>query len=160
MEDRKAVNTVNAKRKRIYQIILWVLIALTVGTIWSLSLRSATTSNEQSNAVALPVINSTDVKGVRLYDLLVIVRKLAHFAEFGLLGFLWGLYSRLQWYPAMWLYGLGVALIDEGLQYFVPGRAPGFWDVVIDYSGFFCGFALVMVAARWLSWKKSRRIPK
>lgn len=148
------------KRKKTYKIILWVLIVLTVATIWSLSLRSATTSNEQSNAVALPVINQTDVQGVRLYDLLVLVRKLAHFAEFGLLGLLWGLYGRLQWYPAMWLYGLGVALVDEGLQHFVPGRAPGFWDVVIDYSGFFCGFALVMVAACCLRWKKSRKRTK
>ncbi len=144
------------KRKNRYKIILWVFILLTVAAIWSLSLRPATVSNEQSNSVALPVINSTDVKGVQLSNLLVLVRKMAHFAEFGALGLLWGLYGRLQWLPAMWLYGLPVAVIDECLQFFVPGRAPGVWDVAIDYCGFFCGFALVMVIAKILERKKFR----
>lgn len=139
----------NEKRKRRYKVILWVLIVLTVGAIWSLSLRPAATSNEQSNAVALPVVEATGAKGVQFQEILITVRKLAHFVEFAALGLLWGLYGCLQWYPVMWLYGLAVAVIDEFLQYFVPGRAPGFWDVVIDYGGFFCGFALVMAVASY-----------
>ena len=139
----------NEKQKKRYKILLWALIVLTVATIWSLSLRSATASNEQSNAVALPVVEATGAKGVTFQEVLITVRKLAHFAEFGWLGFLWGLYGCLQWYPVMWLYGLAVAVIDECLQFFVPGRAPGIWDVVIDYGGFFCGFALVMAVATY-----------
>ncbi len=159
------------KQKRLYKGILWALIVLTVGAIWSLSLRSAVNSSEQSNSLALSVIGSTvesvnnsestsaDASSTKIFldEWLVLIRKLAHFAEFAVLGLLWGLYGQLQWYPAMWTYGLGVALIDEGLQMFIPGRAAAVRDVVMDYAGFFCGFALVMSVARWIEWKKSRK---
>ncbi len=150
----------DAKRKNLYKCILWVLITLTVGVIWSLSLRSAYASSQQSNVVALPVISTTGAAGDWFDILLYMVRKMAHFAEFWWLGLLWGLYGRLRWYPLMWTYGLAVAVIDELLQYFAPGRAPGFWDVVIDYCGFFCGFALVMAVVEYLRRKKERKNPK
>lgn len=158
------------KRKRTYQYVLWVLIVLTVGFIWSLSLRGAAVSSEQSNSMALSVLSpavdninasqsageSQPVRNIFLEEMLVLIRKVAHFAEFAWLGFLWSLLGRLRWYPAMWTYGLGVAVIDEWLQHFIPGRAMAVRDVVIDYCGFFCGFALVMAVVRWLERKKSR----
>ena len=146
------------------KIVLWVLVILTVGAIWALSITPAITSSEQSNVVTMTVVNppsesasiTQEAKGPSMTYMITLVRKMAHFAEFGVLGFLWALLGLFQWYPAMWLYGLGVALVDEGIQYFVPGRAAAVTDVTIDYCGFFCGFALVMVVARWLERKKSR----
>ena len=148
---------VTEKGKKWYEILLWVLIGATVLGIWSLSLRSAGSSTQQSNAVALPVIIGGGFRGDWFSYVVVLVRKLAHFAEFGVLGVWWGLYGLRRWLPCMWLYGLAVALMDEGIQYFVPGRAPGFWDVVIDYGGFFCGFALVFTVAEWWIRKKSKK---
>ena len=55
------------------------------------------------------------------------------------------------------LYGLLVALADEALQGITPGRAPGLMDVVLDYCGYFCGFALVFSVADWLLRRKIRK---
>ena len=152
------------KQKQRAKMVLWVLVILMVGTIWGLSLTPAVSSSQQSDSVAMTIVNPSsesesitqEAKGPSMDYFITLVRKMAHFVEFGALGFLWALLGQLQWYPVMWLYGLGVAVIDETIQYFVPGRAMSTTDVVIDYCGFFCGFALVMVVARWLERKKSR----
>ncbi len=145
------------KNQKRWQVILLVLIGAATALIWSQSLKSAGQSSMNSNAIALPMAGNEGVSGDVFDILLMLVRKLAHFFEFAVLGVLWGLYSRLRPGKFAWLYGLPVALVDEGLQYFAPGRAPGLWDVVLDYAGYFCGFALVFSIAGWLLRRKSRK---
>ncbi len=77
------------------------------------------------------------------------VRKLAHFSEFALLGLL------LRWLFAMLLTrtfpqfgmpllaGFLVACLDEIIQSFVPGRNPSLFDVGIDTAGVVLGIVLI-----------------
>jgi VanZ family protein len=77
-----------------------------------------------------------------------LLRKLAHFSEYALLG------AHLAFLPMFlpcyaksgYLFvpvsGVAVALLDEGIQLFVPGRAGLLTDVLIDFSGCFLGSAL------------------
>lgn len=79
-----------------------------------------------------------------------IVRKLAHMAEYFVLGVSYMGTAR-AWKHRSWpvfLAGGLVAFADEGLQAFVPGRGPSFLDAVcFDIPGFVIGAcALVLLA--------------
>lgn len=77
----------------------------------------------------------------------VLVRKAAHFLEFLTLGILltWllQLSGKRTGYAALW--GLLAACLDEGIQFFVPGRAPGLADVAIDLCGVVTGMVLLQM---------------
>lgn len=83
------------------------------------------------------------------------VRKLAHFAEFALMGFLMMLtlrvYTRRIIAFIAWplFFGLLTAVMDELLQYFVPGRTSSVIDVLLDFSGvlggMFAGLCILLV---------------
>lgn len=70
-----------------------------------------------------------------------IVRKCAHFAEYFVLGLL--LYSTAHAYAdkikrkvmSALLSGLSVAVIDEIIQFFSPGRSCQISDVILDFCG-------------------------
>lgn len=81
-----------------------------------------------------------------------LVRKIAHFSEFAILGAL------LRWLFAMLIAnkalrfflplgcGIAAAVVDEFIQWFTPGRVCSFWDMCIDWSGVITGvgfFALL-----------------
>lgn len=70
-----------------------------------------------------------------------IVRKLGHFAVFGLLGaaFFFAMKSK---HKAVLLTVL-MAVLDEVHQGFIPGRDCRFWDIVIDSAGAFCGVSVI-----------------
>ena len=74
-----------------------------------------------------------------------LLRKFAHFAEFGtlglLLGWLFGMLGKRP-LPAFTL-GVAAACIDETIQIFVPGRGPGIRDVCIDSCGVAAGMLLL-----------------
>ena len=81
-----------------------------------------------------------------------LLRKIAHFTEFALLGMvllrlLRNLEDRL---PVAWLLSLGcgafAACMDELLQHFSPGRAPRFGDVCIDTAGVLTGTLVYLIA--------------
>lgn len=77
-----------------------------------------------------------------------LLRKLAHFTEFGCLGavlsWLLRMLRQRQWeYLVMPLCGgFVVACIDETIQRFVPDRGPGILDVGIDTAGVLVGIIL------------------
>lgn len=79
------------------------------------------------------------------------VRKLAHFAEFALLGFWFMLclrvYTRRFVRHTGWplFFGLLVANIDELIQLYVPGRSSSVRDVFLDFAGVVAGLALALV---------------
>lgn len=74
------------------------------------------------------------------------IRKLAHFCEFALLGLLlcrsfsaWGV-PKLTATGYILFLALLVAVIDEYIQAFSPGRASRVKDVLLDFSGVFCAW--------------------
>lgn len=125
--------------------------------IWHNSLENAESSAERSGRVTEAVnemVESLGGKPVTEH----FIRKLAHFSEYGLEGVLavllftvYGFHTGRRMWKVL-LTGLVTAVIDESLQFFSAGRAPGFGDVCIDMAGFVCGMLLVC-AARLLSGK-------
>lgn len=79
------------------------------------------------------------------------IRKLAHFAEFAMEGFLLMLCLRV--YTAhfvrhmSWplLGGMTTALMDETIQRFIPNRTSAVTDVWIDMAGVVCGLIVALI---------------
>ncbi len=122
-------------------------ICLNLALIWGNSLMSGVDSDSLSGGLLgflgsfFPVI-LTEMGHTLL-------RKLAHFSEFGLLGLLTGARRRLTsgTVPTALLgFGLTVACVDETIQIFTPGRASSLLDVWIDFGGFALGLFVIKIA--------------
>ena len=80
-----------------------------------------------------------------------LLRKIAHFTEFALLGavLLRLLRTREARLPVAWLLslacGIFAACLDELLQHFSPGRSPQLGDVCIDAAGVLTGTLLCLI---------------
>jgi VanZ family protein len=89
-----------------------------------------------------------------------ILRKLAHFTEFAALGFLLATDTFLfisnpvkkMNIPAF--AGLLVALTDETIQYFIPGRSSQVTDVWIDFLGVCFGIGLLLIVNMYITKKR------
>lgn len=156
--------------------LLRLALVLWIGFIWLHSAIPASGSSEESRVVGnfiRPLLELFLGKG-NLTD--HIVRKLAHFTEYTILGFLMGanvfaLTKQVRGRFALpraaaffcWSYGLllamAVALLDESIQIFSPGRSPQVTDVLLDTAGsmvglifaklcLFCDFFCAMIAAQ------------
>lgn len=118
-----------------------ILIALNLAFIWGNSAMPGDNSGALSGWLLelLSFLPDSDLAHT-------ILRKLAHFSEFGLLGilvcWLWNLH-RDNLPVSLPGFGLAVACIDETIQYFVPGRASSLIDVWIDTAGFTTGLILL-----------------
>jgi len=96
------------------------------------------------------------------------VRKLAHIAEFAALGFFLTfclrVYTKRLIAFCAWplLFGLFIAVCDEFLQRFVPGRSSSIKDIFIDFTGVCGGTAVaicivfVLSFLLWLVWGRKR----
>ena len=76
-----------------------------------------------------------------------LLRKLAHFSEFAMLGMLFSwLFGMLQ-KGRRWaaLCGFFTACVDETIQRFVPDRGPSIMDVGIDTCGVLTGMLLILI---------------
>lgn len=75
-----------------------------------------------------------------------LLRKIAHFLEFGSLGVCLGwLFAMAKKHPVAFplVCAFAAACIDETIQIFIPGRGPGIWDVALDTLGAAAGLALL-----------------
>lgn len=132
-------------------ILLILLIAINLAFIWCNSLLDQTQSGQVSSEVTEvirpilePIIGEDNYSGG-------IVRKLAHFVEFGVLGGLLSLLmnrlhltrglSRLLLLPYLLTSGLLAAMIDETIQIYT-NRGSQVLDVWLDFSGVAVGFAV------------------
>lgn len=137
-------------------------LVLMLGVIWGNSMTPGNISGQMSGWVSqligkiLPFLSPESEHGHLL------VRKIAHFSEFALLGLL------LRWLFAMlcgpkllrFAFSLGsgmlAAVIDECIQLFSPGRVCSFWDMCIDWSGVLAGiFVFILARLLYLRIKKT-----
>lgn len=134
------------KPNRFWRVALPIAIALWTAFVWSRSLMSAEESAADSSRVAALIMRLFGLETQPDW-LTFAIRKTAHFAEFAILGLLWGGCSRTHG-RRLWTCGLVVGAIDECLQFLSPGRAPMLMDVGIDTAGFLCGVVVVWLFVR------------
>lgn len=156
------------------QVVCWVMVAACMIAIFKFSAQTAGESKETSNSVIKIIATAlhpefeslSEEKQNEIYDLYSnIIRKLAHFSIFGLLGFLvsLALFNYPLGYWRIFLYSAGIctlyAISDELHQMFVPERGPGVIDVLIDVFGALIG-SLVIICIIYIirSIIKKRRI--
>lgn len=137
-------------RRKALRYALLSLIVLTLAFIFGQSALPPATSGAESSAVRDflgKIFPPSTSLGAFLYQN---TRKIAHFAEYALLG------TEVSWYACLFmrknkafylkapLFGLLSAFADETVQIFSK-RAPSIIDVWIDLFGYLSGFALVGV---------------
>ena len=132
------------EKKKYWTIIL--IVGMTV-FIWSNSIVNRENSAQMSGGVVawLESLLHTDISEL-------FIRKAAHFCEYAALGFLYGIQFRHGRKNGQWLYnytmaGLATAVADESIQ-ILSGRGPMVVDVLLDFSGFIVGFAVVQLVAK------------
>lgn len=136
-----------------YRLLFWAFAALSVGTIAFIlynSMQVPLDSNARSHSIAdffrqwRIFENWLDDKSFHR-----LVRKTAHFTEYGLLGFLIGGAESFAhkikgktFISFSLLVPVVTAVTDEYIQSFV-GRTSAVYDIVIDYSGALCGLLIM-----------------
>ena len=157
----------------ILRILLTLACALTFAWIFSNSLKTGTESSSQSLAVTNAVQDTAQViapsssiataTGADYDKLHSIIRSIAHFSEFALLGALliacYFSYTRDKSLCVL-PFGLIVLtpIIDECLQISTGGRGAEMKDILLDTAGGFLGalVGLIAVGLVWLIVKKHR----
>lgn len=136
---------------------LWLLV------IWGNSLQTAAESSQRSLGVLAFLMPLISLLGISEDLMHTLVRKLAHMAEFGILGMLWvaallpktgKCFKRVC---GCGLICLGAAAVDETIQLFVPGRSGELLDVSIDFAGSVLGIAFVILLMRIFRGKNKRK---
>ncbi len=125
------------------------LVVLTLMFIWGNSMMPGELSSKESETmlevlepVVEPVVEELQERGYEVTEIFL-VRKMAHFTEFMILGALMFLLfvkpdGRSRYIlPSMLC--LGAAMIDEGIQIFAMERGPALRDVGIDFCGSLIG---------------------
>ncbi len=143
---------------KIWCIVLVVCILATTGFIFINSLEDFETSHNASGAI----VNIIESQGTHINDtgddfVNMIIRKIAHLLEFGLLGtfVMWLLlvvksYFKKSFYGFAFFYILLISVVDEFLQSF-SDRSSTISDVLLDFSGAVLGFAFVIIIASVIS---------
>lgn len=138
------------KRRRVYLVLTIAMLCF----IWGNSSMSGTASGALSGRFLkylAPLLAPFGSKAE------FVLRKLAHFSEFTLLGFLLSGLTQPEtptpWRTRPFFLGLAAACIDETIQIYSPGRGSSLLDVWIDFSGITLG-VLVSLAVYGLISKK------
>jgi VanZ family protein len=122
-------------------------------------------TGEESASLSLTVAQTISDLLLRLFpsmtidfDMLhLLIRKLAHMGEYGLIGISYAFTFHLfGWNPWFLLVaGLVLALADEASQLFSVGRGPSILDALLfDFPGFFLGASMT----RWGIEKRIRKL--
>ena len=140
--------------------LLACLVALNLAFIWGNSLMDGQTSSELSGGL-LAWLKSF-LEGLNIQEF--VLRKLAHFSEFALLGFLSAELFRTvgergaHRVASPLLLGLLAACADETIQRFVDGRGSSLVDVWIDTAGALAGICLLYALYGVIIYCKEKRI--
>lgn len=125
---------------------VFLLLALTwTALIFGFSMQSASESNVSSNfvldllATYFPYLKEPQI----MMTAILVIRKLAHFSEYVILGLLYAkAYKDTSW-DKLLLLGCLVPILDETIQIFVPGRSAAILDMGIDLSGYLTGLLIM-----------------
>ena len=150
---------------RLNKYLLYILTIMWICLIYSLSLQPAEESAETSSNFGKMIVSIIAPDYMDEYEELPLVtldyidhilRKIAHFTEFLILGVLvscsacqLGLKRRFLY---SFLFCMAAASLDESIQLFVPGRAGMVRDVLLDSTG-----ALLGVTVVWLFQRGERK---
>lgn len=140
----------------------FVALILMVFFIWGNSILNAYVSNAMSKTTLTAIesiqaaaqhnnVSYSESSGTVFWLSNHILRKIAHFTEYLFLGsILCGGYSRIlrEYWHLLWLWGLVIPVIDEGIQCFSKGRTPLVTDVWIDFAGVASGIFLTVIFHR------------
>ena len=159
------MNKNETERFTAFTTVKFVITGLYIAFIWVHSLMSAEKSTVESTRVLDFLINFLKSLGINAELTDHIVRKTAHFCEFALLGCLtlWCGYLLNKNIVKLLLpvggVCLAVAIIDEIIQIFSPGRSCQFSDVILDLSGSICGavfFFFIIIIILLIKKRKSK----
>lgn len=134
----------------LFRVVFTAALIACIMFIFRNSLENGAQSSARSQAV-MQLVNSALAK-VHLGPLSEhLIRKLAHFSEFALEGFLLMLcirvYTKHFVRHMSWplLGGMTTALTDETIQRFIPNRTSAVTDVWIDMAGVVCGLFVALI---------------
>ncbi len=158
----------------VIKTILWILVVLWMGVIFSFSAENAEESLETSDGIVdIVVDNLFEYKKDTLSEdeflsfketVSRFVRKSAHFIAYMILGILTlsALFAHRLKNKTRVSISLGIcflyAVSDEIHQIFVPGRAGRFTDVLIDTSGAVLGILLVFAVTYIILQLKNKKL--
>ncbi len=154
----------------IKKIILWILVVICMGAIFFFSSQEASESSELSAGFIVSVIRFFNVREVfsetEIEKISItfnnIVRVGAHFAIYGILGFLIALlFGEYKVHGVKQIiYSLICSFIysctDEIHQCFVPGRSAQISDIITDSLGALSGAALAVMISLIISKLKKK----
>lgn len=150
----------------LFRVLFTLASAGTVLFIFSNSMEIAQVSGGKSALVTDWLNGGFEKLGVGFRLTEHLVRKLAHFAEYALLGFWMMLtlrvYTRRVLSHAAWplFFGLLIPVLDEFLQTFIAGRSGQVRDVLIDFSGVcagtLCAMFLLLLVRMFTVLRKSK----
>ena len=138
------------------KLCIALLIAILV-FIWGNSLMPASVSSLFSDWVQNLLMGGKPAGGGETDS--GVLRKVAHFTEFAALGmclgWLFGMLQKGRVRPFFW--GAAAACLDEALQAFAPGRAPGAADVLLDSCGVLTGIILLYLGHSYCKKKSTNQ---
>ena len=147
--------------KKNQRLVCSILLCLNLVFIWGNSSLPGDTSGEISNGLLLwlsQLLGDAWVMGEYL------LRKLAHFSEFAMLGLLLTWRFLLQGQTGVHrftmplLCGNLAACVDETIQVFSPDRGPSVIDVWIDTAGVTAGIVILLLGKAILEKKKHKNM--
>lgn len=127
-------------RKKLQKFLAWLALLVWMGVIFHFSHQSGDASMQLSDGI-LDSFKSLFQNFLDYHTLSYIVRKIAHFTEYFILGLL--IYHLVKQYRViskteiiwMILFCVIYAMSDEFHQVFIGGRSPKVFDVIIDSLG-------------------------
>ena len=127
-------------RKKLQKFLAWLALLVWMGVIFYFSHQSGDASMQLSDGI-LDSFKSLFQNFLDYHTLSYIVRKIAHFTEYFILGLL--IYHLVKQYRViskteiiwMILFCVIYAMSDEFHQVFIGGRSPMIFDVIIDSLG-------------------------
>ena len=131
---------ISGRMKKTRKVLL-IIILVTIAVIWGQSMLNMEDSSTESSWVMNLVTPMLEIFVGRGNVTEFIVRKIAHFTEYFVLGFELELYLKRKWLLAAGV-GFVVAFMDETIQMF-SGRGPLISDVWLDFFGCITAVAVV-----------------
>ena len=124
------------------KIIYWVPVIIIMIIIYSLSMDGSTASDYKSNGLADLIISIFHLKNINPFYLNVLIRKVAHFGIYFILGYF--VINALFKTTSLNIFSIFIlsllicifyACSDELHQLLVPGRSGEIRDIILDSSG-------------------------